>query len=195
MFILNFLLIVLLIAIVIVMVSTVIKFSMMVIMRYNYNNNILIIPAILNSLLWITIFGIWYIIISKILQVDVFSVIFNNILNIPNNINILPIFLISLGFIIIGILLQAFCYMLINISYKDFFGKIRMNIKYLIKRLLKKDSTLTSLEENTLSDYTEIPKINFSNALIASSFSFAILICIFLLLFFIGTSLSNRLIP
>ena len=70
-----------------------------------------------------------------------------------------------------------------------------MNIKYLIKRLLKKDSTLTSLEENTLSDYTEIPKINFSNALIASSFSFAILICIFLLLFFIGTSLSNRLIP
>lgn len=195
MFILNFLLIVLLIAIVIVMVSTVIKFSMMVIMRYNYNNNILIIPAILNSLLWITIFGIWYIIISKILQVDVFSVIFNNILNIPNNINILPIFLISLGFIIIGILLQAFCYMLINISYKDSFGKIRMNIKYLIKRLLKKDSTLTSLEENTLSDYTEIPKINFSNALIASSFSFAILICIFLLLFFIGTSLSNRLIP
>lgn len=107
----------------------------------------------------------------------------------------IPLFLITLGFVIIGIVAQAFSYTLINISYKDSFGKVRMNVKELVRKLLKKEEKMDSLKENALSDYTDIPKIQFTTALIASTFSFAILICVFLLLFFIGTTLSSKIIP
>ena len=196
MFILNFLISLMLILILIVMVCTVIKFSMMIVVRYNYNNNILVLPSIFNILLWTFLLFMWYSIVVKILKIDVFTMIFNDILNIQNsNIDLIPVIFITLGIAIIGIVAQAFCYMLINFCYKDHFGRVRMNISELLKKLFKKENEKNSLEENTICEYISIPKIDIKTALIASTFTFATLICVFLLLFFIGTAISSKIIP
>lgn len=195
MFILNFLIWLFIAILVIVVFSTIIKFSMFCIMRYNYNSNIIVIPAIANILSCLLVFIGWYLVVTKLLHIDFANIIFNMFITKNMELqNFMPTLLITIGFIIIGILLQAFSYMLINISYKDSFGKVRMNIKEIYRKVLKKEEKIDSLKENTISEFQDIPRVSFINALIGSIFSFSLTFFITGVLFFIGSVISSRFI-
>ena len=199
MFILNLLLILFIIILLIVIFSSITKFSMFCIVKYNYTSKALLLPAICDILSTAVITTIWYIFMTKVLHINFADILFNFIIKNDNSLSTyIPILLITIGFIFIGILLQSLCYLLLNLCYEDEFGNIRIkrnnNFKDQNNQNNQNNINKTNIEENSISNISYIPKISYFNALIASIFSFALTFFVICILLFIGSIISNKFI-
>ena len=108
MFILYFLLIFLIVLITFIIISTLIKFSLFCTTKYKYNYGILIVPSILTLINLFTVFFIWYLLMNKLTETDLFQLIFNMIIkigNVPGN--IFGLLLMTIGFLVTFVILEA----------------------------------------------------------------------------------------
>ena len=125
-----FLLIILFLLITITIATTIIKVSLLITTKYKYETYILIIPAILYIILWLALLLAWFFTVDHFSQNGIINIIFDNVLNIqtsyiPYNLMIVC----GIIYCFIGIILQTFIFLCINIPY----NKIRMNISKLLK--------------------------------------------------------------
>lgn len=187
MFIFNFLIILLLILIVIVIFSTVIKLSLFFTNRYNYDSSILVLPSLLSFINCIVVLYVWYLTISKLFQIDLFTFIINLFIKSQQiQDNSLSIYLISSGFVIFFILVQSFIFLTVNIDYNKAKGKTRVFVKKVLK--IKLD------QGNSIAIYNPSRRLSFINSLIASIFSFALVFFVSIMLYSIGHLISDKLI-
>ncbi len=153
-----------------------------------YSHKLLILPSMFTTFIWIFIYIIFYFITRYILNINFIDIIFKN-----NNLhNLLPIFLIFIGFCSLGILGQSFSCLLINLNKKDEYGTPYLNPSDILK-----PSEINYVEnsfENSITNYYNIQKIKITDALIASLCSFTSLIFICTILLFIGYLFGKSLI-
>ncbi len=190
MFILYFLLILLIVLLVFIMTSTIIRLTLFCTTRYKYNDGLLILPTFLSIISWIFVISIWYIIITYVLNINLIDLLLNSILKIsklPEN--IFSIILITIGFIVIAILLQALSYLTVNIDYTKLSGKIRM----LFKKIFKSQKNDNPNEE-FITEFQEHKRLTFLNALASSIFAFSVIFFTFILCFVLGHVLGKKFI-
>lgn len=190
MFVFNFLIILLLLLIVVVIFSTVIKLSLFFTNRYNYDSSILILPSLLSFINSALIFILWYSTITRLLKMDLFTFIINFFIkNVEFSGNLLSIYLISAGFIVLFILLQAFVYLTVNIDYNKATGKTRIFFKKVLHVNLDEN-----INESLPALSNKQKKLTFINSLVASIFSFALVFFVLILLYSIGNIISNKIV-
>jgi hypothetical protein len=183
-----FLLILCILLIAITIVATIIKTVLFLTTKINYTTRTLFIPAILNIFTWSLVFYFLSFIIFNILNINLGSLLLNTFILKANETQsiIKVIIAIAVG-CIIGIILQSFAYFCINIDYKNIFRNTRWLFKKKVLKTKKNDSTNIALSDNE-------NKITFSNAFVASLFSFTLILFFVFILFNIGTALSQKII-
>ena len=173
--------------IIITMIATIIKLSLFLITKVKYPTRILLIPSILNLIVWVILFGALYKVLSSILHIDLITLFFNSfVLKTNENSNIIKVIVslfITFG---IGILLQALTYLAINIDYKNIFRSTR----WLIKKNIKTDFKNTKVKK--LSITNEELTLTFGTAFLASIFAFTIMFFFIIVLFNIGSIISGK---
>lgn len=189
MLIFNILITIFFVLIILVISSTIIKLALFLTNKYKYENYILILPSILSIISWLIAFTLLFITLSIMFKENFFNFIIDKILN---HISITPylpsILILTISFCIIGIILQTFSFLTVNIDYTKTNGKLRVSIKNLFKvQLNKKNSTQLKVSENT-------EKLSLKAALLSSILTFSLIVFFSLLLFSIGKMISNKLI-
>ena len=164
----------------------IIKLSLYFTTGFKYKYNILILPSIISSTFWFIILFIFKLIIKDILKIDLFYILYNNCIH-----SIGPLFLIFIGFCIFGIFTQAMSYMTINFIRKDSFGNAHLTIMNIIKR--EEKNIPHNEHDSSITNYINIPTINFSTAMTASLYTFISLIFIIFFLFFLGIIFGKKL--
>ena len=184
------LLIVLIFLIILTIFSSIIKFSLLLTTRHKYNTSVLLVPSILNIISWSIIFYIWSIAIVHVTGKDIFTIIFDNILNISSlRETILAILPITLIFIFIGITLQSFSFFSVNIPY----NKIKNRFKIVINKLFKVKIKINNEEKGLVLNEGE-EELNIVNSFIASIFTFSLTFFLIIVCYSIGNILSNKLL-
>lgn len=194
-----FLIILLILLIVITIATTIIKLSLFVTTKYKYETYILIIPALLYLALWLGLFIAWLLLSDKYTDNGFVNLIFDSIMK--SNFNLLyfkkPI-IIAIICIVVGILIQPFIFLTVNIPY----GKIRIGIttlfrnikKWFIVKILKKDLKPGFMPSYEMKIKEKWVKLKFTNALISSIFSFATVFIITFLLILCSNMVTKKIL-
>lgn len=187
---LTFLIILLVILILFVAISTIIKLVLFITTKHKYDNYSLILPSVLSFISWSMSFIFWYFTLTKILNVDIYSLLFNIFLKtsaITDNIR--PLAITSIVYCLFGIILQSFMFLSVNIDYLKIFGHIRIFAK---KRIIAKNAE-EQKKSNLIVD--ERPdKLSFANAFISSLFAFSSILFCLLILLAISNILSKKIL-
>lgn len=189
----------LIILIVLTVITTIIKISLYVTTRYNYETYLLIVPAILYILLWSGLFTLFFILANNYIEGGLLNLIYNSILN--NNFNIINFktpLLIFIGCCLIGILLQPFIFLGVNIPY----NKIRISMQNLFRKLkiwfitkiLKKDLKPSLMPTHEIKLKEKWVKLKYLNSLISSIFCFSSIFIIVILLLFTSNVISKKIL-
>lgn len=182
MILLNFIFSIIIVLILFIILMNIIKLALKLFTDYDYQNYYLVFPTFLSLGTWSLTFIIWYYFTNYIMNIDIIQTIISIFIkeyNISNNFTI-----ISLVFILIGILFQGLSIYLININYKKLTGNTRFFFKKVLKVKLKDDNAIT-ISENP-------EKISIFSSIIISILIFIFLILCISLLLFIGKLISNR---
>ena len=194
-----FLLSLLIILIVLTVVTTIIKVSLFVTTKYNYETYLLIVPAILYILLWCGLLTLWFVLSNNNIEGGLLNLIYNSILD--TNFNILyfktPL-LIFIGCSLAAILLQPFTFLAVNIPY----NKIRIAIQsvfrklkvWFITKVLKKDLKPSLMPTYEIKLKEKWVKLKYLNSLISSIFCYASIFIIVAGLLFTGNILSKKIL-
>ncbi len=188
MFILYFLLIFLIVLITFIIISTLIKFSLFCTTKYKYNYGILIVPSILTLINLFTVFFIWYLLMNKLTETDLFQLIFNMIIkigNVPGN--IFGLLLMTIGFLVVGVILESLVFLTVNIDYTKLSGKIRMLFN-------SKSSPKESVINEDIIEIKKPKRLSFLNALASSIFLFSIVFFSTIALFSLGKLLGAKIL-
>lgn len=186
-----FLLIVFFILILFVFTCTIIKTILFFMTKYKYETKYLIIPSFLMVFIFMFVLFAWYFTITKILKIDIINIYFNEFLKISssNNSDIASILTLSVIYIIIGIILQAFSYFTVNINYYRVSGFFRKTFRKLFNI-----NTRSTMEENDLKIDERPENLSYSNAFISSLFTFSLLFFFLLSLLAIGNLISSKIV-
>jgi hypothetical protein len=187
---LTFLIILFVILILFVAISTIIKFVLFITTKYKYDNYSLILPSVLSFISWFMLFIFWYFTLTKILNVDIYSLFFNIFLKtsaITNNIR--PLVISSIVYCLFGILLQSFTFLTVNVDYIKIFGHIRIFAK---KRIITKSNEEKETSNLVIDERPD--KLSFSNAFISSLFAFSSILFCLLILLAISNILSKKIL-
>lgn len=188
-FIVNLVLIILLVIFLVILKIETVKLSMFCVLKHSYQNKVLLVPSIISVLSNLLLFLIWYLITKNILNLSIIDVFF--IFFIKNNyyiFNLIALLLITIGFIAIAVIINSFCYLLVNICYEDIDGTIKINLKEIGK--LNSYNNI----ENSVIKYNYIPKVNILDTLHVSILSFVFFLCSILFLILIGKIISLNFI-
>lgn len=185
-----FLLLLLIFLIILTIFSSIIKFSLLLTTRHKYNTSVLIIPSILNLITWSVIFYFWSYAIEKVTGKDIFTIIFDNILNLSTIretvVSILPVTII---FVLVGIILQAFSFFAVNIPYT----KIKNKFKLLINKIFKVQININTEEKALVLNEGE-EELNIVNSFIASVFTFSLTFFLLIVCYSLGNVISNKIL-
>lgn len=188
MFIFYFLLIFLAFLLVLTILSSVIKFSLLLTTRHKYETSLLIVPSILNLISWSIILYLWSITINHVIGKDIFTIIFDKILNLLSLreiiVSLLPTTII---YLLIGLILQALSFFSVNIPYRKIKNKIKLFINKIFKIELKINEDVKAI---VISDDEE--KLNLLNSFIASIFTFSLVFFIITMCFSVGHIISDK---
>lgn len=134
----------------------------------------LILPTFLISLSWLLVTLLWSIVIYIISGYTITEYMINLMLgaNINGSLDTFSTFLITVGFIICGIILQAFCYLAIN----------------------KKANVANNINDYDNPEKKEMTKITINNSLFTSLFSFSLVFFFVLIFLVIGIIIGNLII-
>lgn len=187
-----FLLIIFFTLILFVFTYTVIKTILFLMTKYKYETRYLIIPSFLMISIFISVILAWYFTITKILNIDILSIYFNEFLNLDTspNYDLKNVAILSIIYAIIGIILQAFSYFTVNINYRKLSGFFR-NI---FKKTFKIKEIDINENNNSLRLDNRPDRLSYSNAFISSLFTFSLLFFFVLVLLAIGNVISIKLI-
>ena len=170
MYFLYFLIFLFILLLLITVFTTLIKLSIKAVTRHTYSDQKLILPSLLSSICWIILFYIMFIFLKKEFNINILDNLFDGILaKTLNNDQIVKIVLNFATFSIIGIFIQAFTFLITNVQYK----------------INKKD-----VQEQNGKNYT----LTYSNALVASLFSFALVFFMTLVFLSIGNFIAKKVV-
>ena len=194
-----FLILLLVLLLTITIATTIIKLSLFVTTKYKYETYILIIPAILYLILWGGLFIAWLLLSDKYLDNGLINLLFNSFIN--SNFNIIyyktPIIIAIICFSV-GILIQPFIFLTVNIPYNSIRMRISLlfkNIKkWFIVKILKKDLKQGFMPSYEIKIKEKWVKLKYVNALISSVFSFAAIFVIVLSLIFLSNIISKKIL-
>lgn len=199
MWLITALVVVLVALLLIVIVDTSIKLALMITTLYNYESKKLFIPATLTVVLWaILLFGCYRTINAAMdnnAMEIIFSMIFDHALIEQYKVVIIkPI----VSTFLLGTILQSFTYYTVNINYQRVTGSVRFSLKrfisFVAKKVFKKDIKFGN-SKVALSEIHRGPKkLTFIRAIITSIITIIVTIFICLILFFIGQSLSHKVL-
>lgn len=196
--------------------TTIMKVALFLTTKKNYDYRVLIIPFLLNLIVWSAVIVGFIATLKWGLKKDIISFLLSFLLSKSNFLeNSIGTLLIAIGFVILGIILQAFAYLTVNIDY----GYIKHQILLLIKKITKKQpkgleapSSITDeKKEETKTNYVRkkiafngtkelvpydktVENLTFGNALIASLFSFSSVFFCLMSCFFLGMAFSSKFI-
>ena len=126
--------VILLILILITISTTMIKVSLLISTRFKYDTLPLIIPGILYIILWTFIAILWFITVNHFIPEGLISVLLDHMLKVSTSAIPYNILIVSaICYSIVGIILQVFVFLTVNIPY----GKIKMALKLWFKKLSK----------------------------------------------------------
>ena len=153
-------------------------------MEYEYKTYYILFPTLIIFGLWSLMFILWYITLAFILNIDITGELIKLIVKegVIENSFISASFI----FILIGIFLQSFAILLININYKKIFG----NARFFFKRILK----IRNKKGNKLIIKNDPEKIGFLTALFISFLLFIIFTFSITLLIFIGLLIGKKFV-
>ncbi|MDD3304163.1 MAG: hypothetical protein PHP54_04525 [Clostridia bacterium] len=198
------------------MISTMIKISLYLTTKHHYSNIRLFLPTILTLIVFILLTVTAFATIKGIIGKTLFDILFDHFLRIQSVSSYLNV-LLPVGFIYIAliVLLQALTYFCINVDLKTIFGKTRFAIKKSLHILPSENKqtdpskSMESIELKLIENkelHTEVNNesqialgdeketLTFSTALIASLFTFCLIIFSSILFFVIGIILSDKLL-
>ena len=186
----TFFLVLFFLLLVFLIVSTVIRIVLRIVNGHFYDYKLLFIPSFLCIINWSIIFFIFNLVLKKSLARNILSIVVDNILNIePFNSSIKVVIPLFITFSLIGIVLQALCYMTVNINYNKIAKKIRTLFYNKKKANLDTEST-TLLEVNN----NDVVKLKFIPSLLCSLFSYSIVFASVIMLIALGNILSKKIV-
>lgn len=169
MYFLYFLIFLFILLMLVTLFSTLIKISIKAVTRHTYSDKRLILPSLLSSICWIILFYIMFIFLKKEFSINILDNLFDGILaKTLNNEQIVKIVLNFAVFSIVGIFIQAFMY-------------LTTNIKYIAKQKNDNEDSQNYI-------------LSYSNALVASLFSFAIVFFMVLVLLSLGNFIAKKVV-
>lgn len=175
---------------------TLINFSIKVVTQTKYNEHLLIVPSFLTSILWIVIFYVMFIFLSREFNINILNNLFDGILaKTLNNDEVVKIVLCFATFSFVGIFIQAFLFLTVNINYNKFKVKFKNNIKNQDDYNIEDDQNKEpNQEQNKQLDIVPHKKLTYSNAIISSLFLFSLTFFIILILLSLGNVIAKKLI-
>ena len=154
---------------------------------FKYDYKLLRLPAIISFLFWFYLLFTFKIVIVNILNINLITLFYYN-----NIYSIFSVYIIFVGFCMIGMFSQAISYMIINFNIKDSFGTAHLRIIDIFK---KRPKNIEPNEvENHITNYFNVPHISFSTALTASLYTFIGFVCIIAVLLLMGIILGRHLL-
>ena len=183
----------------VVIVNTSMKLALMITTLYNYESKKLFIPATLTVILWAALLFGCYRTINTAMDnnaMDIlFSMIFDHALLEQYKLVIIKPLVSTF---LLGTFLQSFTYYTVNINYQRITGSVRFSIKrfitFIAKKLFKKDLKFGK-SKVALSEIHRGPKkLTFIRAIITSIITIIVTIFICIILFFVGHSLSKKVL-
>ena len=153
-----------------------------VFMGYEYESYYFLFPTFIIFGIWSIIFILWFISLSIFQNIDIISVFSKYITNDGNFEN--NFILTTFIFIILGILVQTFAILQVNIDYKKIIGNTRF--------LLKKTFKVRSVKGNNIVIKNDPGKISFITALFISILLFIIIIFSLTILILIGILIGKN---
>lgn len=154
---------------------------------FRYDYKLLRLPAIISFLFWFYLLFTFKIVIVNILNINLITLFYYN-----NIYSIFSVYIIFVGFCMIGMFSQAISYMIINFNIKDSFGNPNLTLINILKR--KEKNIALNEEETSITNYFNIPHISFSTALTTSLYTFIGLVCIIVVLLLMGIILGRNLL-
>lgn len=191
--------VILLILILITISTTIIKVSLLVSTRFKYDTLPLIIPGILYIILWTLIAALWFITVNHFIPEGLISVLLDHMLKVSTSDLPYSILIASaICYSIVGIILQVFVFLTVNIPYE----KIKMALKLWFKKLskfirvkvLKKDEKIGAMPVSAIYIPEKWVRLTFLNSLVSSIFCYSLTLFCICILLFIGNIASDKVL-
>ncbi len=191
--------VILLILILITISTTMIKVSLLISTRFKYDTLPLIIPGILYIILWTFIAVLWFITVNHFIPEGLISVLLDHMLKVSTSAIPYNILIVSaICYSIVGIILQVFVFLTVNIPY----GKIKMALKLWFKKLskfirvkvLKKDEKIGAMPVSDIYIPEKWVRLTFLNSLVSSIFCYSLTLFCMCILLFIGNIASDKVL-
>lgn len=183
--------------IILTITSTFIGIVLKIVTRHTYDQVMLIIPSLLSNIIWGLIILFYYLTLKSVFNINLMEHIANSIIYPTNQLDIITPFILLFSFFIIGIILNSFALLTLNLFNKDDLLKLgneELNKSNENNSDDKQDLDIitTNNPENLVE--TKTFKLSYINALVSSLFLFSLIFFFSLLLFSIGTIISNKII-
>ncbi len=194
-----FLVSLLLLLLAVTLVTTMIKLSLLVTTKYKYETYILIVPAILHIILWSGLIVLWFIISDRYTDGGILNIFMDYVFDISFDVSKFNFALIcAIICCFVGILLQSFVFLTVNIPYKNIrvkLNRIFFNIKkWFVEKILKKDLKPISMPISEIVIPEKWTPLKYINSLISSIFSFAVVFIIIIILVISSNFISNKVL-
>lgn len=183
--------------IILTITSTFIGIVLKIVTRHTYDQVMLIIPSLLSNIIWGLIILFYYLTLKSVFNINLMEHIANSIIYPTNQLDIITPFILLFSFFIIGIILNSFALLTLNLFNKNDLLKLgneELNKSNENNSDDKQDLDIisTNASENLID--TKTFKLSYINALVSSLFLFSLIFFFSLLLFSIGTIISNKII-
>jgi hypothetical protein len=160
-------------------------FVLKLVNKTKYEQGTLILPSALIVILWSILIAVAIVLLNKIFNINIFTVLFNSMLHINNSTSSTITVLCSfIALFIFGIVLQSFVILTINTDYNK--------IHYYLKKMLRL-KTKENLNDNEIIENRK-EKIKYITCFTSSLFIFSLFFFFFVLLYVIGILISSKLI-
>lgn len=182
-------------------VNTLIFFALMLVTGERYKEHYLILPSFVSLIIWFMSYTAIVKTISYITGTDIIDSISAIIFNTSTLREYIPKLLLPIIVIlIITLFLQSLSLLLTNIDYTTIFNKFRYFVKTKSKslkdKLVKDDGSDLICKETVTAVGQTVKKykLSFMNSFVCNLFIFSLLFFLFILFFWIGTLIGNKII-
>lgn len=179
----NFIIILFILLLLITVLSTIIELALKLVIKQKYEQYSFVLPSFLSIIIWAIIFFIMFYLLNKLYDINIFTILFESIVfKTYSHSDILKILLFFVMFSFVGILIQSFCLLTVNIDYL----KLSNYIKFKFNK--KENST----EKGLIID--EEKRLTYLNSLVTSLFIYSLVFFMIIFLLAIGNYLSKFII-